>query len=96
MLPLVDKILDIAKKFNSKLIYASSAATYGDGSNNFDDKEKNNYLSKLIPLNLYGWSKHLFDKFIINEKSKHSRQFGCNDYHLLTWELQNHHKIYHL
>ena len=45
-----------------RLIYASSAATYGDGSNNFDDQEKSNYLSKLIPLNLYGWSKHLFDK----------------------------------
>ena len=59
-----------------RLIYASSAATYGDGSNNFDDKEKNNYLSKLIPLNLYGWSKHLFDKFIINEKKKPPQYVG--------------------
>tara|TARA_B100001564_G_C20642239_1_gene672708 strand:- start:787 stop:1743 length:957 start_codon:yes stop_codon:yes gene_type:complete len=61
---------------NKRLIYASSAATYGDGSNNFDDQEKNNYLSKLIPLNLYGWSKHLFDKFIINQKKKPPQYVG--------------------
>ena len=59
-----------------RLIYASSAATYGNGFNNFDDKEKNNYLSKLIPLNLYGWSKHLFDKFKINQKKKPPQYVG--------------------
>ena len=59
-----------------RLIYASSAATYGDGSNNFDDQEKSNYLSKLIPLNLYGWSKHLFDKFIISQKKKPPQYVG--------------------
>ena len=58
-------------KNKKRLIYASSAATYGDGSNNFDDQEKNNYLSRLNPLNLYGWSKHLFDKYIVNEKKPH-------------------------
>ena len=59
-----------------RLIYASSAATYGDGSNNFDDQEKNNYLSKLVPLNLYGWSKHLFDKFVISQKKKPPQYVG--------------------
>ncbi len=59
-----------------RLIFASSAATYGDGSNNFDDHEKSDYLSKLIPLNLYGWSKHLFDKFIINQTKKPPQYVG--------------------
>lgn len=39
-------------------IYASSAATYGDGSNGFDDKDD---IKKLMPLNGYGYSKQLFD-----------------------------------
>ncbi len=46
---------------NKRLIYASSAATYGDGSNGFFDKSDSNYLSKLEPLNLYGWSKQIVD-----------------------------------
>ena len=51
-------------KYKKRLIYASSAATYGDGSNKFDDNDSKEYLSKLLPLNLYGWSKHIFDKFV--------------------------------
>jgi len=44
---------------NIRFIYASSAATYGDGSAGFsDDQEKIEILS---PLNMYGYSKHLFD-----------------------------------
>ena len=50
-----------------RLIYASSAATYGNGQNGFIDKSDDNYLSKLIPLNLYGWSKHSIDRFIWNK-----------------------------
>ena len=42
-------------------IYASSAATYGDGSNGFVDDASIEYLKKLRPLNMYGWSKHQFD-----------------------------------
>lgn len=42
-----------------RLIYASSAATYGDGSAGFDDGAP---LDRLRPLNPYGWSKHLFDR----------------------------------
>ena len=43
----------------SRFIYASSAATYGDGSQGMDDTDDN--LARLKPLNLYGESKHLFD-----------------------------------
>jgi ADP-L-glycero-D-manno-heptose 6-epimerase len=46
------------------LIYASSAATYGDGSGGFADDFNPDCLSKLQPLNAYGWSKHLFDRWI--------------------------------
>jgi ADP-L-glycero-D-manno-heptose 6-epimerase len=45
-----------------RLIYASSAATYGDGSQGFDDGIAN--LDRLAPLNLYGWSKHAFDLWV--------------------------------
>ncbi|HUL53909.1 MAG TPA: ADP-glyceromanno-heptose 6-epimerase [Opitutaceae bacterium] len=43
----------------ARFVYASSAATYGDGSAAMDDKDDN--LARLRPLNLYGRSKHLFD-----------------------------------
>lgn len=45
-----------------RFIYASSAATYGDGSKGFDDDRSLNSLSYLRPLNSYGRSKHLFDR----------------------------------
>lgn len=54
------------------LIYASSAATYGDGSQGFVDSQSSDYLSKLAPLNPYGWSKLLFDQFAVREAAK-----GC-------------------
>jgi ADP-L-glycero-D-manno-heptose 6-epimerase len=44
---------------DARFIYASSAATYGDGAQGMDDKDDN--LSQLRPLNMYGYSKHLFD-----------------------------------
>jgi len=47
-----------------RLIYASSAATYGDGTHGFDDDGAPAALARLRPLNLYGWSKHLFDRRI--------------------------------
>ncbi|MBC8790567.1 MAG: ADP-glyceromanno-heptose 6-epimerase [Tagaea sp. CACIAM 22H2] len=43
-------------------IYASSAATYGDGTNGFDDDPSPAALAKLQPLNPYGWSKHMVDR----------------------------------
>ncbi|WP_300554013.1 ADP-glyceromanno-heptose 6-epimerase [Maricaulis sp.] len=42
-------------------VYASSAATYGDGEQGFDDDDDLVSMSKLRPLNAYGWSKWLFD-----------------------------------
>lgn len=45
-------------------IYASSAATYGDGSSGFDDDMSAAYQARLRPLNAYGWSKQLFDRWV--------------------------------
>lgn len=47
-----------------RFIYASSAATYGQGEKGFDDFEDRENLSTLLPLNAYGWSKHLFDRTV--------------------------------
>jgi len=47
---------------DTRFIYASSAATYGDGAAGFDDGGSLDGLAKLQPLNPYGWSKHLFDR----------------------------------
>ncbi|MFA4924084.1 MAG: ADP-glyceromanno-heptose 6-epimerase [Ignavibacteriaceae bacterium] len=46
---------------NIRFIYASSAATYGDGSLGFDDVDEN--CLKLHPLNMYGYSKNIFDSY---------------------------------
>lgn len=46
-------------------LYASSAATYGDGGLGFDDRSDPDYLSRLRPLNAYGWSKLAFDRLIL-------------------------------
>ena len=47
-----------------RFVYASSAATYGDGSAGFDDDAAG--LARLAPLNLYGWSKHAFDRWVVD------------------------------
>ncbi len=47
----------------ARFVYASSAATYGDGTAGFDDDPAR--LDRLRPLNLYGWSKHVFDQRIM-------------------------------
>ncbi|MDB5481289.1 MAG: ADP-L-glycero-D-mannoheptose-6-epimerase [Caulobacteraceae bacterium] len=47
----------------TRLVYASSAATYGDGELGFDDAQDLESLAALRPLNPYGWSKALFDVF---------------------------------
>jgi ADP-L-glycero-D-manno-heptose 6-epimerase len=46
------------------LVYASSAATYGDGRDGFLDRFDADYLARLRPLNAYGWSKALFDRWV--------------------------------
>lgn len=71
---------------NIRFIYASSAATYGDGSLGFDDDE--NKLETLRPLNMYGYSKQLFDLWAKREGVlnkivglKYFNVFGPNEYH---------------
>lgn len=53
------KLAEYALKADIRFIYASSAATYGDGKQGFSDDHA--LLGDLRPLNLYGFSKHLFD-----------------------------------
>ena len=50
-----------------RLVYASSAATYGNGDLGFDDAQDLGALTALRPLNPYGWSKALFDGFAVRE-----------------------------
>jgi len=71
---------------NTRFIYASSAATYGDGSLGFDDDE--NKLETLRPLNMYGYSKQLFDLWAkrngVFDKIvglKYFNVYGPNEYH---------------
>jgi ADP-L-glycero-D-manno-heptose 6-epimerase len=69
-----------------RFVYASSAATYGDGSQGFSDDIKN--IENLRPLNMYGYSKHLFDMWakeagLLKEivGLKYFNVFGPNEYH---------------
>ena len=64
---LIDNNFNVTKELaawslakNIRFIYASSAATYGDGAQGMDDQDPN--LGRLRPLNMYGYSKHLFDQ----------------------------------
>jgi ADP-L-glycero-D-manno-heptose 6-epimerase len=70
----------------ARFIYASSAATYGDGKNGYLDDE--NLLGNLRPLNMYGYSKHMFDMWarkndIANKivGLKYFNVYGPNEYH---------------
>jgi ADP-L-glycero-D-manno-heptose 6-epimerase len=75
------------------LIYASSAATYGDGRQGFDDDGSPAALAALRPLNPYGWSKHLFDRWVARQVAdghphppqwvglKFFNVYGPNEYH---------------
>ncbi|HEY0052731.1 MAG TPA: ADP-glyceromanno-heptose 6-epimerase [Caulobacteraceae bacterium] len=58
---------------DKRLIWASSAATYGDGSTGFDDEDDLASLTALRPLNAYGWSKALFDAHARREAHR-----GCS------------------
>jgi ADP-L-glycero-D-manno-heptose 6-epimerase len=49
---------------NIPLVYASSAATYGIGAEGFFDRFDAEYLARLRPLNAYGWSKAVFDRWV--------------------------------
>jgi ADP-L-glycero-D-manno-heptose 6-epimerase len=74
-------------------IYASSAATYGDGALGFRDDPSLAALKQLQPMNLYGWSKHLFDMAVVERAARREKLppqwaglkffnvFGPNEYH---------------
>jgi ADP-L-glycero-D-manno-heptose 6-epimerase len=80
------KLAQWAFAHSSKFIYASSAATYGDGQLGYDDSNENTY--RLKPLNMYGYSKQLFDLWVLNNGHegkvtglKFFNVFGPNEYH---------------
>ena len=75
-----------------RLIYASSAATYGDGEAGFADDDSLEALSALRPLNAYGYSKMLFDQYAVRQSHrgcsprqwaglKFFNVYGPNEYH---------------
>jgi ADP-L-glycero-D-manno-heptose 6-epimerase len=76
-----------------RFVYASSAATYGNGANGFDDDGSPAGLQRLQPLNLYGWTKHAFDLTVarrlavVRERPpqwvglKFFNVYGPNEYH---------------
>jgi ADP-L-glycero-D-manno-heptose 6-epimerase len=75
-----------ALETGARFIYASSAATYGDGANGMDDNSPD--LERLRPLNMYGYSKHLFDLWAKNQGLldkivgiKYFNVFGPNEGH---------------
>ena len=86
-------LLDWCTRTRTRFIYASSAATYGDGSSGFDDDGSPDVLRGLAPLNLYGWSKHLFDQVVADRVARKAalppqwaglkffNVFGPNEYH---------------
>jgi ADP-L-glycero-D-manno-heptose 6-epimerase len=87
------RLLDWCAATRTPFIYASSAATYGDGAEGFSDDWSPAALRRLKPLNLYGWSKHLFDLVVAERSSRGEKLppqwaglkffnvFGPNEYH---------------
>ena len=87
------RLLDWCTATRTPLIYASSAATYGDGSQGFDDDDRPEALARLRPLNLYGRSKQRFDLAVVERVRaqapmppqwaglKFFNVFGPNEYH---------------
>ncbi len=72
---------------NVPLCYASSAATYGAGEYGYQDSH--DQVAKLVPLNPYGYSKQLFDEWVLKQSKvpakwfgvKFFNVFGPNEYH---------------
>lgn len=80
------RVTEWALKHGVRLIYASSAATYGDGSQGFNDDEA--LIKDLRPINMYGYSKQIFDQWCLRhgiQKQvagiKFFNVFGPNEYH---------------
>ena len=87
------RLLDWCTANATPFIYASSASTYGDGAQGFDDDPSLSALKTLRPMNLYGWSKHLFDMAVAERANRGEKLppqwaglkffnvFGPNEYH---------------
>ncbi|MBI4549483.1 MAG: ADP-glyceromanno-heptose 6-epimerase [Candidatus Omnitrophica bacterium] len=80
------RLAEWAVKEGKRFIYASSAATYGDGERGYSDAKET--IPKLKPLNLYGLSKQVFDEWVLENKLekkfvglKFFNVFGPNEYH---------------
>ena len=80
------KIAEFSAAHEVRLLYASSAATYGDGQRGYNDETEG--LNVLRPLNMYGYSKHLFDSWALKnhilDKAvglKFFNVYGPNEYH---------------
>lgn len=92
-LTLSQRLWEWAAEIEVPFAYASSAATYGDGSQGFDDDFSAAALARLRPLNLYGWSKHAFDRWVERQLregrarppawlgQKFFNVYGPNEYH---------------
>jgi len=87
------RLLEWCAAARTPFIYASSAATYGDGQAGFSDDCSLVALKRLTPMNLYGWSKHLFDLAVVERAARKGKLppqwaglkffnvFGPNEYH---------------
>jgi ADP-L-glycero-D-manno-heptose 6-epimerase len=81
------KMWNYAVQNNIPFIYASSAATYGNGEFGYDDDES--LIHQLVPLNPYGESKNDFDKWVLEQTEtppfwaglKFFNVYGPNEYH---------------
>ena len=93
---------------DATMIFASSAATYGDGTQGFEDDDTIDGLAQLRPQNAYGWSKHAFDRRIIRIVSENGpcpphwaglkffNVYGPNEYHkdsMISVALKNFREI---
>jgi len=87
------RLLEWCTASSTPFIYASSASTYGDGAQGFRDDPSISALKTLRPMNLYGWSKHLFDLAVAERAGRGDKLppqwaglkffnvFGPNEYH---------------
>ena len=87
------RLLDWCTATRTPFIYASSAATYGNGDDGFADEWSTAALKRFKPMNLYGWSKHLFDLALAERVARKEKMppqwagckffnvFGPNEYH---------------
>ncbi|HEX4040984.1 MAG TPA: ADP-glyceromanno-heptose 6-epimerase [Xanthobacteraceae bacterium] len=87
------RLLDWCAVTRTPFLYASSAATYGNGDQGYADDWSDGVLGRLKPMNLYGWSKHAFDVAVVERLRRKDRMppqwaglkffnvFGPNEYH---------------